>query len=729
MKLKRLAGIVLAIAGIVSRCSTQPAFATIETTTVTGKLVTTNGSGAPFTAGTVTATLSSSGTATDGASTSVVAGKVTATIASDGTISLVLVPNDAIVPANTYYIVKIAATAPYAATWTENWSVATSPDPVAIGLVSRVNTPPGIAAPVSRIQDEGMNLARRPALNFLGSGIACSDNAGLSRTDCVINGGGIPGGSTGQIQFNNGGAFGGGPAWDSTNSAMKESSSGYEVCYAATPLSGCGYTTPSSGRGIFFNRPTNVPGTIGLSFGRGGSESWQFSEDTTAGPISYFDLWGKYASFSPGGSPTVQSGDLMGISWAGADSAGLDGPAFTWNMGGFNVAGGELDAQFDYQFGMQTKRTSGTGRRNAWFKPAVLQPGVATGGIDVSPNGNIDAIRIFQILGSSIRATMTFGTLDSNNNYWRFGHDIPNAGTSTFGLFDAKRNRWTWYADANGIGILKSAPAYALDVNGTVQANAFQTVDPGNGNRGLVPMLCNTIDVGAPTAGGMQVYCKGASGSEYPYFRNATDGVIQGLTAKEYTVSTLPAPSSCNPCDFVVHSTFASGDCTTTTAGTSLAFCHSNGTAWHSIGDGGGSSGGTLAPGHGGDSYYARWDGDKLGDGKLRDWGDGILSLDANGHQALLDYSPVTADRIYSAQDKDCTVACIDDIPYPPTDTSTQGTARWSRSEDCTYTCLQAGKSCQGAVCIIGGGVTDCITANVTAPCSATEGHRLCECY
>jgi hypothetical protein len=44
------------------------------------------------------------------------------------------------------------------------------------------------------VQDEGTPLTQRAAINFTGAGVSCADNAGSSRTDCTITGGG--GGST-----------------------------------------------------------------------------------------------------------------------------------------------------------------------------------------------------------------------------------------------------------------------------------------------------------------------------------------------------------------------------------------------------------------------------------------------------------------------------------------------------------------------------------------------------
>lgn len=42
------------------------------------------------------------------------------------------------------------------------------------------------ATTYATVQDEGSNLTARPTLNFTGGGIACTDNAGSSRTDCSV---------------------------------------------------------------------------------------------------------------------------------------------------------------------------------------------------------------------------------------------------------------------------------------------------------------------------------------------------------------------------------------------------------------------------------------------------------------------------------------------------------------------------------------------------------------
>ncbi len=191
-----------------------PAFAVPDTTTINGTIYL-PGQDPPVavTQGTVTAALSTAGQV----GSDLVSGRVVATISGAGAVSIALVPNDTIVPANTYYTVSFAVQLPTPMSWTEKWSVVSTPDPIAIGSVTRLDVPPGPAPPVSRIQDEGTNQSRRPNLNFAGAGVSCSDDAGGSRTTCTIPGGGpgggSPGGSDQDVQVNSSSSFGNAPGF------------------------------------------------------------------------------------------------------------------------------------------------------------------------------------------------------------------------------------------------------------------------------------------------------------------------------------------------------------------------------------------------------------------------------------------------------------------------------------------------------------------------------------
>src|SRR5215468_480992 len=72
---------------------------------------------------------------------------------------------------------------------------------VSVARAQQVNAPWGgePAAPFGgyvQIQDEGISLALRDVLNFIGTGVLCVDNPTNRRTDCVVTGGGGGGGIT-----------------------------------------------------------------------------------------------------------------------------------------------------------------------------------------------------------------------------------------------------------------------------------------------------------------------------------------------------------------------------------------------------------------------------------------------------------------------------------------------------------------------------------------------------
>ncbi len=130
----------LACAGMFSAV----AFGAVETTTVQGKVVIPNG--ATATGGAIAYSLSQSGSTPDTGTgqQQAVGGRQTATVAADGSVSFPIIPNDAITPSGTFYDVVLTTTGPVRAYWVEKWSVTTSPDPVNIGAITRLEVAPGI---------------------------------------------------------------------------------------------------------------------------------------------------------------------------------------------------------------------------------------------------------------------------------------------------------------------------------------------------------------------------------------------------------------------------------------------------------------------------------------------------------------------------------------------------------------------------------------------------------
>ncbi len=103
----------------------------IEITTITGKVILPDGTGAK--GGTIDCRLSLFGaTVKDGTVDHIIGGVKRATISpADGSVSFALIPNDVITPAGTHWIAKV--TLPDGTTYELRWQLATSPDPVEIG--------------------------------------------------------------------------------------------------------------------------------------------------------------------------------------------------------------------------------------------------------------------------------------------------------------------------------------------------------------------------------------------------------------------------------------------------------------------------------------------------------------------------------------------------------------------------------------------------------------------
>jgi hypothetical protein len=118
-----------------------PSFGAVDTTTISGKVLTPSGD--PATAGKVTCELSQAASASDGSGVQRVATRVSATIGATGAVSIAIAPNDTLTPAGTYYTCKFTVTTPASASWVEKWSVASAPDPVDLGSVSRLDVAPG----------------------------------------------------------------------------------------------------------------------------------------------------------------------------------------------------------------------------------------------------------------------------------------------------------------------------------------------------------------------------------------------------------------------------------------------------------------------------------------------------------------------------------------------------------------------------------------------------------
>jgi hypothetical protein len=152
-----------------------------------------------------------SGSVRDAAGNAIASGKVILRLSQEGTVSdpalLLIQPpvtctitngsigagctvrgNDTISPAGTFYRVRLVSTAGQELLPERRYVI--SGASFDFGTATPLASDVVAAQAYQIIKDEGANLLQRQALNFTGPGVACSDNAAQSRTDCTISGGG-----------------------------------------------------------------------------------------------------------------------------------------------------------------------------------------------------------------------------------------------------------------------------------------------------------------------------------------------------------------------------------------------------------------------------------------------------------------------------------------------------------------------------------------------------------
>lgn len=125
-----------------------PAWAALPSVTITGNVLMPDGVSAPS-SGRITCRLSQAGSALDGGTSMRLASEWTTALGAGGAVSFTLVPNDQIMPSGTAYICTIQVRSPALTSaflsWSETWQLASSPNPIAIGAVPRLNVIPGVA--------------------------------------------------------------------------------------------------------------------------------------------------------------------------------------------------------------------------------------------------------------------------------------------------------------------------------------------------------------------------------------------------------------------------------------------------------------------------------------------------------------------------------------------------------------------------------------------------------
>lgn len=129
------------------------------------------------------------------------------------------------------------------------------------GVTTVTLTDTTAAGGTTAIQDEGSALTSRATLNFTGAGVSCADNAGSTRTDCTIAGGG--GSAPTYI-----GDFGINPNWEQIRSCTSNNTNaGSVVCTGIDPPSSTGTAGNGSAASGHFYWSHQTTATIGNAAG------------------------------------------------------------------------------------------------------------------------------------------------------------------------------------------------------------------------------------------------------------------------------------------------------------------------------------------------------------------------------------------------------------------------------------------------------------------------------
>lgn len=433
-----------------------PALAGVETTTINGKVFLP--SGAAATGGTLSASLNQAGSTLDGSTQVAIQGATAGTIGGDGTVSLVVVPNDAITPSGTYYNVTIKTTGPVVSSWTEKWRVATSPDPVNIGAVTKLQVAPGITVGNYMLyvatHPTGTCTANEAPRFALDTNSFCTCQS--ATWACASSG--APGGVSGQVQSNVSGSFGGdaGMTYSPSNDALSLTSGNYVNCLSGGSPVACGYTTLSGVRGQHFNKSSADTGALGMSWHVDGGERWSIGMDQTATGHPYFALlWADHAYF-PGG--VLSSTDIFSVAPAASDTNAQDGPKWRFNAG-FGAA--PYDDPYQYTFYAPTKQTTGEGIYSALFLNSTDT--LNSGGLAIYASRARAGLSITNPVAGWRKAYARFG---QGANYWSVGQDLPAADTNSFSIYDEAAAKYRFFIDANGnIGLGGvTSPSHAVQL-------------------------------------------------------------------------------------------------------------------------------------------------------------------------------------------------------------------------------------------------------------------------
>lgn len=243
--------------------------------------------------------------------------------------------------------------------------------------------------------------------------------------------------------------------------------------------------------GININKASTIGVTHGVTWSRDGNTRWAIGEDYQTGDRSYFAMWGDRANFTAG---SVVSSDFLAVAPAISDTAAVDGPKWYFNSG---LGAAPYDGNFQFEFTMPSKRSSGTGLFNAWFGNYATAT-IPSGGIYIlasGSGGNRPGITIVQNGTTGGRQSYIAAGKGGATGY-DFGVDRPKADTQNWSIFDNAASAYVFYIDATGhvgVGPGNTSPTHFLDLAYTQDAaTRCQVSNQSTGVSGRAGVTCAT---------------------------------------------------------------------------------------------------------------------------------------------------------------------------------------------------------------------------------------------
>jgi Repeat of unknown function (DUF5907) len=302
-----------------------------------------------------------------------------------------------------------------------------------------------------------------------GTGITLSSTGADSGTgDVTINavgGGGTPGGSNTQLQYNNSGAFGGmaGATYVAGTGALTLKSDGTNQDLTLGP-SGTGATNITSNAGAGFRNSVAFINTNGankssqFSYYSNATPLWSFGNDTGTSGMQDFYIYdnvntGSRIYFGTSREVTMPAGSVLG--WANSNN----GVSFIPDTALFRNAGGVVEIN---------NGTPGT-YRDLKLRTLLLNPGAAPTGVEGALYGNSTDHKLWYHNGTTF-VDLTLGGGGSGTVTSFSAGDLAPLFTTTeanptttpalsFALTNAAAN--SWFGNATGSA---AAPAYNTSV-------------------------------------------------------------------------------------------------------------------------------------------------------------------------------------------------------------------------------------------------------------------------